>query len=269
MCFFLNRSSLTMHFKDGLQQLINNNKQKRQHNTSPSTRQALRQLRQDHRFIVVPSDKNLGPAILERDTYKRRCLQDHLLDSTTYHQLSTDEATKAITAATDSMKELIESYKDQLPNNELVYFRRCFELEHRIPQFYITPKVHKSPWKTRPIVSTVNSPLGYLSKWIDRQLQPLLHLCPGYLQDSQSLLQKLQRLGPLPSTTVLVIADAVSMYTNIDTPHSIQALRRWLTRHKRDLPSGFPFEMVIAAMELVMTNNIFQFDNTYFHLYFN
>jgi hypothetical protein len=91
----------------------------------------------------------------------------------------------------------------------------------------------------------------------------VVHLCPAYLKDSTSLLQQLQALKPLPPTAVFVIADAVSMYTNIDTAHAIDTLKAWLQLHKADLPKGFPSGMVLAATELVMTHNVFQFDDTY------
>jgi hypothetical protein len=42
---------------------------------------ALSQLQKDHRFLIISCDKNLGPAIIERDTYIKRALNDHLLDS--------------------------------------------------------------------------------------------------------------------------------------------------------------------------------------------
>jgi hypothetical protein len=61
----------------------------------------------------------------------------------------------------------------------------------------------------------------------------------------------------------MIIADAVSMYTNIDTPHAIQTLRAWLALHKDQLPRDFPTDLVIAATELVMTSNVFQFDDTF------
>lgn len=252
-------------FQSGLQQLINTNQQPRRSNIPTTTRQALRQLRKDDRFIVVPSDKNLGPAVMERSTYITRSLKDHLLDPNTYKRLLPEEATVAIETSVTAMKTLLQEHWDSLTEHEQTYFNRCFKLDHRTPQFYTTPKVHKSPWKTRPIVSTVNSIMGYLSKWVDRQLQKVVHLCPAYLKDSKSLLDDLSSLDNLPPTAFFVIADAVSMYTNIDTQHSITSLREWLTRHKSELPHQFPTAMVIAAMELVMTSNIFQFDDTFWH----
>jgi hypothetical protein len=53
-----------------------------------------------------------------------------------------------------------------------------------LPYFYILPKIHKSPWGTRPVVSGISSVLEPLSKWIDVKLQEVVHLCPAYLKDS-------------------------------------------------------------------------------------
>ena len=152
-----------------------------------------------------------------------------------------------------------------LPRDEWTYFQRCFEEtdKRRIPQFYCIPKVHKNPIAYRPIVSSVNSKMGDLSKWLDVKLQSVVHLCPCYLKDSRALLKKLKRLGQLPPTAVVVTADAVSMYTNIDLDHCLLVLQRWFELHATELPAGFPIRMILKSVRLVMFNNVFQFDDTY------
>ena len=240
------------------------NKQRRQHNLLPSSRKIIQQLKTGSAFIILPTDKNLGPAILERRIYKQRCLQDHLLDATTYLQLTHADADGLLHRATKQMEYLINKYAKTLPEAELTYFRRCAGEQRRIPQFYCTPKVHKKPnWKTRPIVSCINSRMGDLSKWVDVQLQQLMPLCPTYLKDSRTFLNRLRHLRTPPPTAILLTADAVSMYTNINTKHALQTLRAWLTLHHDDLPPAFPIEMVMEATTLIMQNNIFQFDDTY------
>jgi hypothetical protein len=42
-------------------------------------------------FVILKTEKNLGLAILERDMYVQRALQDHL-SSNTYQQLTTVQA---------------------------------------------------------------------------------------------------------------------------------------------------------------------------------
>jgi hypothetical protein len=37
----------------------------------------------------------------------------------------------------------------------------------QIPYFYLSPKVHKTPWKTRPVKSQVSSVAEPMRQWID------------------------------------------------------------------------------------------------------
>ena len=242
----------------------NKQQQQRSHNLLPSSRRAIQDLKHNTTFIVLPTDKNLGPAILERHIYKKRCLQDHLLDKTTYKQLPHETADGLLYLATKKMSHLITKYGDSLSDAEKTYFQRCSEETRRLPQFYCTPKVHKKPmWKTRPIVSCVNSRMGDLSKWVDTQLQRVIPLCRTHLKDSRTFLTRLQTLGTLPPTARILTADAVSMYTNINTTHALSTLKAWLELHQSELPTHFPTDMILESTALVMHNNIFQFDDTY------
>ena len=66
--------------------------------------------------------------------------------------------------------------------------------QHSLPYFYLLPKVHKTPSATQLVVSVVCSVLEPLSKWVDIQLQRVIHLCPVYLKDSWHLLNKMKNL---------------------------------------------------------------------------
>ncbi len=63
-------------------------------NLSPLQNKLLQDLRASKDFTVVPSDQNLGPCILEKDTYVRRVFKDHLSDETTYRRLTLADARK-------------------------------------------------------------------------------------------------------------------------------------------------------------------------------
>jgi hypothetical protein len=118
--------------------------------------------------------------------------------------------------------------------------------EHlRLPYFYLLPKIHKIPWKTRPVVSGVSTVNEPLSKWIDIQLQQVIHLCPAYLKDSWQLQRELRELQPLPPDAICFMADAVWMYTNIDNQHGIETIGRWLNLHRANLPTDFPSLKII------------------------
>ena len=60
-------------------------------NLLPHQHRALRMLQQQQMFLIIPCDKNLGPAIIERHDYLKIVMRDHLSDTTTYKSLSTSE----------------------------------------------------------------------------------------------------------------------------------------------------------------------------------
>ena len=66
-------------------------------NLSREQHKLMKLLQSDDRFIVCQTDKNLGPAILERDAYIKLTLKDHLSDRSTYQLLSKEESATILT----------------------------------------------------------------------------------------------------------------------------------------------------------------------------
>jgi hypothetical protein len=241
-------------------------------NLPPAQLKRLDEIREDKRIIVIPTDKNLGPAILDRSDYIERCLNEHLLNTDNYTQLNEAEASRRRDQTVRRLKELTVWNKSIFPPNSPAYeyFMRSIYATstRRPPQFYMMPKIHKIPTKNRPVISCIGALLETASIYIDYQLQRVIKLCPCYLRDGWQLLQELKDLGPLPAGARLVTADAVSMYSNIHTDHGVATIRSWLTRHSSDdefpadLKSPAMIENLCDLLQLVMTNNIFDFDDT-------
>ncbi|EJK68823.1 hypothetical protein THAOC_09967 [Thalassiosira oceanica] len=147
----------------------------------------------------------------------------------------------------------------ELTEADYIYLNRAYGVEDRLARFRMTLKVQKiaNP-KMRPIVCCAGTRMNHISKWLDFQLQRLKPFVPTYIKDSHDLLTKLRNIGGLPSNARLFTADAVSMYTNIDTEHAIRVIGNWME------PAGFPLRAVNDAMGLVMRNNIFEWGDTYF-----
>ena len=61
-------------------------------NLSQPQREAWKTIVSDRRFIIMMSDKNLGPVIMERDTYMSRVMSDHLGNPEVYTRLKAEEA---------------------------------------------------------------------------------------------------------------------------------------------------------------------------------
>jgi hypothetical protein len=236
----------------------------------------LGEIRDNPHIIVIPTDKNLGPAIMDKSDYIGHCLRDHLLNADNYSQLTKAEGAKIGYNALAYLKRLTILDPSIFPpgSPEFQYFYRNFKVPgRRAPQFYSMPKVHKDEptLKTRPVISFIGSTMEIASKYLDYQLQRVVHLCPCYLRDSWQLLQELKDLGPLPADARLVTADAVSMYSNIHTDHGVASVKAWLYRHRYD--DGYPddlrsdnmIEMLCKMLKLVMESNVFQLDDTTWH----
>jgi hypothetical protein len=84
----------------------------------------------DRRFMICLSDKNLGPVIMERSTYFKRCLSDHLLCRDTYVQLTEEEATEQVQRTRTTLLQLRLTHRNDLTEAENTYFRRNANLKH-------------------------------------------------------------------------------------------------------------------------------------------
>ena len=158
---------------------------------------------------------------MERSKYIDRVLQDHLLDQKVYRQLGPGELDFRIKAARQKLIQILGKAEHEkiLSEYDTTYFRRALQDCNRIPQLFCRPKIHKIPWKLRPVTGSGGSLMSATSKWVDRKLQPLTKHIPTFVQDWNAILNRLKKLNQLPSWSLLLSIDANSMYTNIDTDH--------------------------------------------------
>jgi hypothetical protein len=219
-------------------------------------------LKESPDLLVVRTDKNLGPAIVDRTTYIHKAFTDHLLDKATYQSLTSSEARTAIKKLSIDLLEFISIHSDDLgAANRKFLLNSRMDVKDPYPHLYLTFKIHKLPLKTRPIVSVSGSLLHALGRWVDIQLQPLLRRLPSFIASSTELKQCLERLPPLPSHARLFMCDAVSMYTNIDTDHALDTIGHFLRTNK--LARGLPADAILSALDLIMRCNIFKFGDTF------
>ena len=135
----------------------------------------------------------------------------------------------------------------------------------KFARFRQTCKVHKTPWKMRPIICCASTFMNYWGRWLDYWLQTLRTWIRSYLKNGDELLDEVLLLH-IPSWAYLVVTDATAMYNNIDTEHAITVIKWWLKdlRDRELLPEGFPLDAVLSAMVTIMRNNIFEFGDLYF-----
>ena len=231
-------------------------------NLSRTHRSSLDYLRSQKDFLVVNCDKNLGPAIIERDRYIRLAFRDHLLDSSTYLRLTPFEARAQTAENKLRLGKWLEDHEEELNDQEHAYIKyHLSKVTDPLPYFYLLMKIHKTPLKTRPIVSFSGSLFHAIGVWIDTHLQAVAKSFPSYLQSSFDLLRDFDTLD-LPVNCRIFTADATSMYTNIDTDAAISAIHDYI-RNNQQLFPFLPLTPLIEALEMLMKRNIFQFGDTF------
>ena len=237
-------------------------------NLLPVQQRALSDLKSQNQFLIVPSDKNLGPTIIERDEYIRTAMRDHLNDRTNYKRLSNLEQGQAVYYLKSEITKWINTHKDNLTSSEKKFLRH--HLKHNLKpfgRFYLTLKVHKKkpgePVKSRPIVSWPGSLLHPLGIFVDDKLKVVAQQQPSYLKSSYELKQKLSQLDIPPFNVSLFIANAVAMYSNIPQGRALAKISEHL-RTNAAAYSNIPIEATLEALRLIMTHNIFTFGDMTF-----
>ena len=248
---------------------INTTSQHKRTNLSGVQRTILTQLKNHPKIIVLLADKNLGPVTMDRKEYVERVLTEHLANKTAYKKLPEKQAKIQLNDLKEYFIHLFlnRNNKFNLTETEIKYFSRSLNNPNlRIPQFYGMVKIHKNPWKLRPVVSCCGSALSAIaSTWLDYHLQKLKNYVLSYIQDSKQLQDDLQ-YGTISDNHKLFTCDAVSMYTNICPDHSVEILKEWCETYKNEInqiKGNFPINLILIVLKTVMENNIFQFGNTW------
>jgi hypothetical protein len=223
--------------------------------------QTLALLKGNTNFTIKPTDKNLGPVIMDTSKYIEQVLKEHLLTKD-YLQLSPTEAKHKMEDLKVTLKALLQEHQHNLSKPELIYVQRTLQLFHRLPVFYGLPKVHKNPMMLHPVVSGCGSLLPIFYTWLDFKMKELLPFIKSYLKKSTSVINDLQDLH-IPQDALLFSVDATSMYTNIDTATGLQSVEKLIVAHQHCLPHNFPKNLFLRVLQLVMDNNIFSFGSSY------
>jgi len=204
------------------------------------------------------------------DCYLHQVLTKHLLTKQQYRVLEDNKAEVLREQHIVAMWKLFAKYyndnSSQTVNNSTSNATSKIgstvtSIEHH--SYTVHQKVHKKVVPLCPIFSKVNSKIEILSIFLDHQLQRVLPLCKFYIHDSWHLLEKICELVTLPPDAQLVTVDAQSMYSNIDTEHTIKSIGKWFDSHKHELPTDYPTKFILEGIRLVMELNIFYFDDIF------
>lgn len=128
-----------------------------------------------------------------------------------------------------------------------------------LPRAYGLPKLHKQNYPLRIIVSSKNSPLYPLSKFLHKIIYDSIPKTQSYIYNSFDLVNKLKYIR-IENDYKLISLDVTSLFTNLPLDLAEESLkRRW--DHIRP-NCNIPFEEFISAFRFVMDSTYFNFNST-------
>ena len=246
-------------------------------NLSAAERTALAELKRNGDIVIKPADKGSSIVVMNTKYYRDKLvLGDHLLTDS-YEKVSQDRDETVM----DQLKELVDRHSSCLTKKEKEYM---INEEWRTSELYVLPKVHKSKsiieaisrartdvindvtdpedLKGRPIVAGCSTPTRGLSELISKILKPLVESQKSYVKDDWDVLGKLPH--GTDGTHKLFGCDITSLYTSIPHELGLEAIRYWIRKRRDLIDDRFSEEFILEAIELMLKNNNFKFDEEMF-----
>jgi hypothetical protein len=195
--------------------------------------------------------------------YLERAWSDHLRNAAVYQQLTEAECDSQVCSVKRQYTSFIRRFLPAKSDDRTFLQRMLEQNDGSLPYFYLIAKIHKTPWTTRPIISTCGSYVEGLGRWADLQLKAIIKYLPFVAKSSPDVLQEMQALPALPDGARFFTADAQSMYTNIDTTHALDVINAFLLARPQlcKLAKVNP-EAIHVALRILMRHNVFTFGDT-------
>ena len=243
-------------------------------NLSMAERNALAELKNNKDIVIKPADKGSSIVIMNTEYYRNKLvLGDHLL-SDSYEKVSLEQDDGVMT----QLNELVTKHSNCMTKKEIEYVKNE---DWRTSEMYVLPKVHKSisiidaisksnadvvdeltdppDLKGRPIIAGCTTPTRGLSVLISKILKPIVETQQSYVKDDWDVLGKLPR--DTEGNHKLFGCDITSLYTSIPHELGLEAMKYWIRRRRDLIDERFSEEFILEAIELMLKNNNFKFDN--------
>ena len=219
-------------------------------------------LQRERHIVVKACDKGAGVIVLNFDDYLRTCYT-HLTST----QAERPYYSEVNNIAIEQAKQKIKHVRDEALEKEIISKgeHHAMIAENKNPgRFYCNLKIHKPHNHIpppRPIISGSESITENIGIFREHHIKDVATKHKSFLQNTPHFLRIIKSInkGPrLPPKTIAFTMDATDLYTNIIHKEGLTCLENALnTRKNPKIPTYF----LIQLMEIVLTENIFQFQD--------
>lgn len=230
------------------------------HKSNPDLR-SINDFLQSSGLLLKITDKNLGVAAISKSWYLEGCTQ-MLEDSSTYERITLADIKEYYQpAALKRIHEIVDAGSFSAQTSE---YLRMSEEDDAIPEFHAIPKIHKTPWRLRPIVPSHSWCTKRASEVCDFVLRAYhREHFPWVVDSTREVLATVNKHTIVRTDdTWIVTGDLESFYTNVNTKETIDLLLPILA--PRGVLNGVDQSTIPHLLEVVMACNCFGFHENYF-----
>ena len=205
--------------------------------------------------LILPTDKNLGLALLEQKTFNTACLKC-LNNSVQFKEITyqLDEAMfrtcmKQISNTTDDYYKL---------HPKILKYIKTYKAT-KISEFYMLPKIHKLTLEWRPIIPATGTWNFCIAKIVDHYLQKMVKNTNSYLKNTSDLINCINKLklnGNPTSKIWLITVDVVQLYPSIPIKEACIIIENEINKHYPEIS-----KVLNKMLQWVVQNNIFNYGN--------
>lgn len=229
------------------------------HRSNPDLK-LLRSELQSSSLLVKITDKNLGVAVISKDWYNSQC-HAMLADMSTYDPIALDDVSWYREQSLYRISNIAQRGNFPTSTSE---FLLASDLDSAIPEFHCIPKVHKIPWKLRPIVPSHSWCTRRASEVCDFALRECLkRRFPWVVNSTKDVINNLSSKTITRQDRIwIVTGDVEAFYTNVNIDETIKVIRT--KTHGYSAIDGYERNDIADLLEVVMNANCFGFNQEYY-----
>lgn len=217
----------------------------------------------DAQILAFISDKNLGIVVVTCDWYKTEVRKFLTLPVFQPFHESFDEFRETTCHALETLARgglATGHYLPFLRGKKMVKFWEECWIKKDIPKFHGIPKIHKNPWKLRPIVPMHSYVTSQLAIILHHALLPVQRSFSWICESSRTLCSEVAEFNKnIQTSTRLHTGDVTAMYTSITWGRfeialsSILERDQWFDERSRS--------WILEACKFLWDNTVFQFES--------
>ncbi|CAF1439256.1 unnamed protein product [Rotaria sordida] len=248
--------SICRKIHNASQQLIRTSKHKKISNLSDEELAALKSLKSNNNIVICKADKGNCIVILDKEAYMKKA--DDILKGEQFEPLNNDKFHRE--REEELNKYIFSLFKKGVIDNKLRY--QLQSTCSSISVFYGLPKVHKTGYPIRPIISTIGSYQYQLSKYLAKAIRDARPQAKSYIKDSFEFVKRIKEIVLNKEKTYIMCSfDVESLYTNVPIEEAIETTLNYIYKPTKLIDVPFDKEQMRILLNLSIRDAPFRFQN--------